>query len=83
MCYRHPLGGRWRDLGKTDCGRAFAYMCTCICVWFYLSLTCTDSQVSGKQLSLKAFITEMKATSSWSLTEFPRPVHDVGAGVRL
>lgn len=79
---RQPLGGR--NLGKTNGGRAFEYVRVCIRVQFCLSPTCTDSKVSRKQLSLRALIIEIKVTSSWrwSLIEFPRPVHDVGTGVR-
>lgn len=71
----------WKD----DHGRAFAYVRMSICVWFYLSLTCTDSKMSRKQLSLRALIIEIEVTSSWrySLIKFSRLVHDVGTGVSL
>lgn len=60
------------------------HMCVRVFVrGFILSLTCTESKVSRKQLSVRALITEIKAASKWSLTELPRPVDDVGTGVRL
>lgn len=71
----------WKD----NSGCAFAYVRMHICVRFYLSLTCTDSKVSRKLLSLRALTIEIKVASSQrrSPTEFPRPVHDVGTGVSL